>query len=301
MEIREETDPQDTATLSDAMDEPKPVQEFVAARSVYEGLVAIGSSAGKLYGTNGRRADTMKFDLTAHSAFVGNSFVVKAGVLRLCGLETATRKVDLCGLPWLTEEERGLDPVRLFDEHYRSRPNGSERYMASNFKAKELDEMTDDEVAAGTPRAEARVRLEAWMLCASLDGTLERYVRSQANWRDGSWWWTPEGESKEPKLVVKTDWWLRPRADGWTLEPGHDGRVGVRAADGAEIARFGAGADPESRRAVQMALTLKRLAKSLAQEAFRLEARSRSYDIDPIVCEVNRVVEYIETGRERKA
>lgn len=301
MTIQEETDPQDSAALSDSMDEPKPVQEQVFVRSVYEGLVAIGSSAGKLYGTRGKRADMMKFDLTAHSAFVGNSFIVKDGKVRIGRLETATKLVVLDGLPWLTPEEGQLDPVGLFDEHYRSRPNGSERYMASNFKAKELDEMTDDEVAAGMPRAEARVRLEAWILCASLSGALERYVKSQANWRDGSWWWTPDGESKEPKLVVKTDWWLKPTDGGWKLELRGDGHRRVLTADNAEIARLGAGTDPETQRAVQMAMTLKRLAKSLAQEAFRLEAKSRNYDIDPIVCEVNRAIEYIETGRERKA
>jgi hypothetical protein len=301
MTIQEEIDPQDLATLSDSMDEPKPVQERVYARSVYEGLVAIGSSAGKLYGTRGKRADMMKFDLTAHSAFVGNSFIVKDGKVRIGKLETATKLVVLDGLPWLTPEEERLDPVGLFDEHYRSRPNGSEQYMASNFKAKELDEMTDDEVAAGMPRAEARVRLEAWILCASLSGVLERYVKSQANWRDGSWWWTPEGESKEPKLVVKTDWWLKPNDGRWRLELRGDGHRHVLTAEDTEIARLGAGTDHETQRAVQMAMTLKRLAKSLAQEAFRLEAKSRNYDIDPIVCEVNRAIEYIETGRERKA
>ncbi len=301
MEIKEEIDPQDSATLSDSMDEPKPVQEKVAVKSVYEGLVAIGSSPGKLYGTRGRRADTMKFDLTAHSAFVGNTFIVKGGSLRTDVLETASMCIELGGLPWLADDERRLDPEGLFDRHYRSRPNGSERYMSSNFKAKELDEMSDDEVAAGMPRAEARIRLEAWMLCASLDGTLEKYVKSRPNWREGSWWWTPVGESKEPRLVVKTDWWRRPKGDAWTGTQGEDGSLRVADADGRVLATLAVGVDPEAQRAILSALTLKRLAKSLAHEAFRLETRARSYDIDQTVCEVNRLVEYIETGRERRA
>lgn len=302
-DLQDAQDPQDTAELSNDMAEPKPEQQELRVKSVYEGLVRMASTHGKLYRTNGRRADMMRFDLTAHSVFTGNAFIVHRGALKLPMLETATLKVDMSGLPWLTEEEQRLDPLLLFREHYLSRPNGSEKYMSSNFPAKDIDEMTDDEVARGMPRGEARVRLEAWILCASLDGTLERYVKSQPNWKEGSWWWSPvvhpARNATTPQLVVKTSWWrrgidrtirMRPAADAYDFSDDTGGWLG----------RIAGIADYEAR-AMQVSGQLARLAKSLAQEAFHLEMRAKCYDIDPVLCEVNRLLEYIDTGKTRNA
>ena len=299
--MEEEQDPQDTAVLSDEMAEPKPEQREIHVDSVYAGLVAVAGTHGKLYRTNGRHADMVKFDLTAHSAFVGNAFIISNGEVKMPTLETATVKVNIAGLPWLTEYEKRLDPVILFREHYLSRPNGAERYMASNFPAKDVDEMTDDEIAQGMPRGEARVRLEAWMLCAALDGTLEKYVTSQANWIPDSWWWSPKPEGQNgTQLVIKTDWWRRavlPLPELKTIGP----EQVVVTADGGVRARIPSGVCASDARAMQVAPNLARLAKSLAQEAFKLQMRAKCYDLDPTICEINRLVEYIDTGRVRNA
>ena len=303
MQDTERQDPQDTAELSDDMAEPKAEQREVQVKSVYAGIVEVAKTRGKLYRTNGRRADMVKFDLTAHSAFVGNMFIVLRGHLLNSLLETAAVKVDISGLPWLTDDERKLDPLALFREHYLSRPDGSERYMASNFPAKDIDEMSDDEIAQGMPRGEARVRLEAWMLCASLDGTLRRYVESQPNWVPGSWWWSPEvspaRQADTPQLVVKAAWWraeepiptLVPRAGEWVLV----------SPQGRETARLAMGTAPSVARAMQSAVLLARLASSLADEALALQMRAKCYDIDPLAGEVRRLIEYINTGRMRQA
>ena len=206
-------DPQDGAELSRDMARPEVEQRALEVRSVYEGLVAMARTREKMHRTNGRRADAMRFDLTAHSVTVGGTFIVNAGVLRMPVLETASARVDLSGLPWLTEEERGIDPRRLFTDHYLSRPDGSERYMACNFPAKDVDDLTDGEMLAAMPRAEARVRLEAWMLCAALDGTLERYVRAQGDLDESGWWWAAPDDGLGARLVVKTRWWRRTAAD----------------------------------------------------------------------------------------
>jgi len=298
-------DPQDTAVLSDDMAEPKTEQQEVHVKSVYEGLVEIAKTHGKLYRTNGKHADMMKFDLTAHSVFVGNSFIVNNGRLSQTVLETAAAKIDLTGLPWLTKDEQKLDPVVLFRDHYLSRPNGSERYMLSNFVAKDVDEMSDDEIAQGMPRSEARIRLEAWILCAALDGTLKDYVTKQPNYVAGNWWWSPtddESLSHDGKqLVIKTDWWARrtvpiPRLmmfDGKNRHIVYD--------SGTVLARIPEAVCDSDARAMQVSAYLARLAKSLAQDAFKLQMRSKCYDMDPIICEVNRIVEYIDTGRMRNA
>jgi len=301
--MEDEQDPQDTAVLSDEMAEPKPEQRKIHVDSVYSGLVEVAKTHGKLYRTNGRHADMVKFDLTAHSAFVGHVFIIGNGEVKVPTLETATVKVDIAGLPWLTEYEQGLDPVDLFREHYLSRPNGAERYMASNFPAKDVDEMTDDEIAQGMPRGEARVRLEAWILCAALDGTLEKYVTSQANWIPDSWWWAPAAATNadaDRQLVIKTDWWRRavlPLPGLKTIGP----EQVVVAADGGVRARIPSGVCASDARAMQVAPNLARLAKSLAQEAFKLQMRAKCYDLDPTICEINRLVEYIDTGRVRNA
>lgn len=297
---QEMQDPQDTAELSADMAEPKPVQLEMRPKSVYGGLVAMAATHRKLYRTNGRLTDMIKFDLVSHCAFVGNLFIVHFGRLAQPVLETATLKVDMSGLPWLTPEEQELDPAKLYRAHYLSRPNGSERFMASNFPAKDVDEMTDDEIAQGEPRSEARVKLEAWILCASLDGTLERVVTSSPTWREGSWWWSPNPAGQDgTQLVVKTDWW-RSRDDGIPML--------VTMPSGERKVSWGDAwvsvpqPVPDSyARAIQVAYALVRASRSLAQEALKLELRAKCYDIDPIACEVNRLVEYVETGRMRQA
>lgn len=299
-ETQELEDPQDSAELSDSMSEARPPQLELHPKSVYEGLVAIASTHGKLYRTNGRRADMVKFDLTAHSAFVGNLFIVHFGRLAQPVLETAALKVDITGLPWLTGAEQGIDPAKLYRAHYLSRPNGSEKFMASNFPAKDVDEMTDDEIAQGESRSVARVKLEAWILCASLDGTLERVVTSSPTWREGSWWWSPAAtDQDETQLVVKTDWW-RVRDDVIPMV--------VKMPSGERRVSWGDAwisvtpTVPDSYvRAIQVAYALVRASRSLAQEALKLEMRAKCYDIDPMVCEVNRLVEYVDTGRMRQA
>lgn len=299
----EEIDPQDTAVLSDDMAEPKVEQREIKVRSVYEGLVEIAKTHGKLYRTNGKRADMMKFDLTTHSVFVGNAFIVHHGALRMDTLETASAKVELGRLPWLTPEEEKLDPVELFRRHYYSRPNGSEKYMSSNFPAKDIDEMSDDEIAQGEPRAEARVSLEAWILCAALSGTLERYVKSQPTWREGSWWWSPKPEGQAgTQLVIKSCWWRHEEpmpmlASGYPLDTGWV----LYRQSGREMARIHQDTDITTVRAMQVAVSLAAAAKSLAAEALQLEMRSKCFDMEPIVQEVNRLVEYISTGRMRQA
>lgn len=299
----EEIDPQDTAVLSDDMAEPKVEQREIKVRSVYEGLVEMAKTHGKLYRTNGKRADMMKFDLTAHSVFVGNAFIVHHGALRMTTLETASAKVELGGLPWLTPEEEKLDPVELFRMHYYSRPNGSEKYMSSNFPAKDIDDLSDDEIAQGEPRAEARVRLEAWILCASLNGTLERYVKSQPTWREGSWWWSPAPEGQTgTQLVIKSYWW-RHEEPMPMLAPGDTPDTGwvIYRQGGREMARIRQDTDITAVRAMQVAVRLAAAAKSLAAEALQLEMRSKCFDMEPTVQEVNRLVEYIVTGRMRQA
>lgn len=297
---QEMQDPQDTAELSADMAEPKPPQLEMRPKSVYGGLVAMAATHRKLYRTNGRFTDMIKFDFMSHSAFVGNLFIVHFGRLAHPVLETATLKVDMTGLPWLTDAEREIDPVKLYRAHYASRPNGSERFMASNFPAKDVDDMTDDEIAQGEPRSEARVKLEAWILCASLDGTLERVVTSSPTWREGSWWWSPAGTDKdETQLVVKTDWW-RVRDDAipaLVTMPSGERKVSW----GTDWVSVPQSVPDAYVRAGQVAYALVRASRSLAQEALKLEMRAKCYDIDPMVCEVNRLVEYVDTGRMRQA
>jgi hypothetical protein len=172
--------------------------------------------------------------------------------------------------------------------------------MASNFPAKDIDEMSDDEIAQGMPRGEARVRLEAWLLCASLDGTLKRYVEAQPTWRPGSWWWAPKPEDQDrPQLVVKTDWWMTEEPMPMLVPCGEEWEL--RTAEGRHVAQLAPGTSPSEARAMQVAGQLARVAKALADEAFALQLRAKCFDIDPVVGDVSRLIEYINTGRMRQA
>ena len=300
---QETVDPQDGATLSADLVEPKPEQRVIECKSVFDGLVTALSTHGKLFGTNGKHADTVRFDLTAHSAFVGNHFIVTRGKLTQAVLETATVKVDLTGLPWLTEEERNLDPVGLFHDHYLSRPNGEEKYMASNFPAKPCDEMTDDEITQGTPRGEARIRLEAWVLCAAIDGTLEKYVHSRPGFTDGNWWWANPAYKDDPtrNLVIKTAWWSRCADGGWQLAWHDELRRNLIMAGTQRIATLGPNTDLTTARMFHVAPEILGLLESLADAAFRLQIRYKTSELDPLVTDANRVIEYVRTGKVRKA
>lgn len=299
----ETQDPQDTAILLDTIPQEE-LQHTVPVKSVYEGLVALSSDGGKLYRTHGHRAGFMRFDLTAHSVFVGNTFIISNGVLKMPVLETASKYIDLTGLPWLTEEERKLDPLDLYDNHWLSRPNGAEKFIYSNFPAQDIDEMSDDDMLRGANRNEARVRLEAWILCAALDGTLKKYVTSQPGWVDGHWWWSPtsaEGNNarrknkSKPAIVVRTEWWRDASTGTWTATPGEGGTV-ISSNTGSVVATVPGNIDAMTVRAIQSVPQLMRLAKSLSREAFTLQRRAKCYDIDPVICEVNRTISFIETG-----
>lgn len=290
-------DPQDGAILSRDMCDRKPVQRHVACRSVFEGLSELGKTHGKIYGTNGKRADMLRFDLTSHSVYAGNTFIVCRGELVNGEIETAEVRIDMRGLPWLTEEERKIDPTVLFDEHYVSRPNGSERFMACNFPAKDCDDMTDDEITKGIPRAEARIRLEAWMLCAGIDGTLERLVTGSGTWRDGDRWWSPSGygasaDGNGSRLVVRTDWWLKRSLGAWRLSCGST----VTDHAGAVLCTLSENVDPNTARTIQSAEELRLALVSLSDAVFRMQLRLKAYDCEQPINNANRILRYIERG-----
>ena len=136
------------------------------------------------------------------------------------------------------------------------------------------------------------------MLCAALDGTLERYVRAQGDLDESGWWWAAPDDGLGARLVVKTRWWRRTAADTPRLMD--DGQL-RRLMDGAGwvVATIPPSVPAPCARAMQVAMRMTRLAASLAEEAFKLQMRSKCYDLDPAICEVNRLVEYVETGRMR--
>lgn len=171
-----ETDASSTA----AVDETPREKPVVHARSVYEAIVTACGTHSRLYGATGKYADMAVFNLVDKSVYVGSLYLVKYG--RLCAnvIETSSVRVELDGCPWLTDEERALDPVELYRDHWHSVEDGGSRFRSCNFPAKPSDEMSDDEILKGRCRADARVRLEAWMLCAGVDGTLLRYVLAAA-------------------------------------------------------------------------------------------------------------------------
>lgn len=292
-------DPQDTAAFSPDMTERKIVQEEVRCKSVFDALVEVGRRGGKLYRTNGKRADLMRFDLTTHSVFAGSTFIIQRAKVRMPVLETAAVKVSLEGLPWLTQFERDIEPGILFTTHYLSRPNGSEAFAACNFPAANVDDLTDDQVISGVPRTEARIRLEAWMLCAALDGTLERYVTRQPNYRPDSFFWSPAtGDEIADKLVVKHDWWRSSRVKPYMLS--HIGRPGNRkpviTKDRQVVLRLDAGLTPAEQRTFQMAEELRRTLASLVDETFRLQLRTKRDDCDALLNDANRILRYINRG-----
>ena len=129
-------------------------------------------------------SDKIRIDLCNKTIKVGRIVIIDSG-------QTIKNKVfgnDFVEL--LTEE---LDIDELYEQYKYSMP--SERDNRRHyFKALSASQLTDEQLVTGMPRLEARIRLEAYILLASMTGKLQ--------WHNPAhWYWV--GQDKDFVILKK--------------------------------------------------------------------------------------------------
>lgn len=265
--------------------------------SIYSGLVALAKLKETVKGTNKKRSDMMWFDITQKSIHLGSAEIMSYATLVKPVLECETATVDMSETKtWLTDEERRLDVFELYEQHYNSCPDGRETKMLSHFSAKHVDDLTDDEVITGMSRGEARVRLEAWLLCAGVDGTLEKFVTSQPNWRTGLKWWMRAGDSGPRSPVIWTTWWKTPGCRNLESVKVKDGGRTLRL-EGKTVATIPEGVNGETERMIEQSARLYSLVRSMSEQLFKLGMKHNNHGAELLCAEADAVTEYIRLGK----
>ena len=123
------------------------------------------------------RSDKIHIDLCKKTIKIGRKIIIDSG-------QVVVNKVfDNDFTELLTES---LDIDELYKQYKYSIP--SERDDRRHyFKALSVNQLTDEQLVVGMPRLEARIRLEAYILLASLTGELQ--------WKNPQhWYWVGEDE-----------------------------------------------------------------------------------------------------------
>lgn len=267
-------------------------EKTYAAASVYDALCRLLGEHVKLYGTGGKYADYAKFDFDERSLYVGKTRIICLGKIHVSKLETCHAVVSLKGtdgtaLPWMTPAEARLDPRELYARYAKSVPSSADKYVEGNFPALEIDDLTDDEMISGLPRGKARINLEAWIFCASMNGALKRFVESNGKLNSTYWYWE-DSDRRGLGLVILTRWFDAGMPPTWTRK----GNV-IDCGDGSiELS-----VNERDARIVENAPALLHMLKRLSREAFALSVKTGRYALDTTIAEVNKLVKTVEEGK----
>ena len=139
------------------------------------------------------RGETFRCDLRSHDLYVGEARVVDGG--RFSGDADSPPMSDSP----LQEVER------LYESYRKSIPSERserKRYRGTQFRADDLEELTDDDMVYGERRDTAQARLEMFVLFSILSGALKWYD----SW--GTWFWRSD---KDRDLVLLKDWFNKQK------------------------------------------------------------------------------------------
>lgn len=152
--------------------------------SIYRKLLEKANSGGKF-----------KLDLNNKSLYLGRvQYIEKGSVLRegdlidKDDLKDFNIELDLSSDCWSVVSY-------LFDKFKHSVPN-SHWKDKSYFKALDVDDLTDEELAFNCDRKLAQAMIEGYILCASLQGWLKWDNESHWFWQDGN----------NPECIVLKQW-----------------------------------------------------------------------------------------------
>ena len=164
--------------------------------NLHDLLMKMGSSHTKI--RKGGYSDLFHFNLKTKTLKNGNTVLVDNGKIIPQEIKLVDGRVLQLDdhLGEINEEFfQGLE--NRFNKYYWSFPSKTDKYVRSNFMAKNIEKMTYAEMtkAADSQRNLARYELEWFVLVCAINGKIP--------WKDGNYFW----QSKNmPKLIIYKEW-----------------------------------------------------------------------------------------------
>lgn len=146
----------------------------------------------------GGYADLLFFNLKTKTIKNGNTVLVENGIIipQIIKLTDGRELVLEDDFGDVNEDfYQGLES--RYKKYYLSTPSKSDRFVRTNFIAKNLEKMTFEELmnSASSNRNTARYELEWFVMVNAIKGNIP--------WIDGNWFW----QSKNmPKLIIYKEW-----------------------------------------------------------------------------------------------
>jgi hypothetical protein len=146
----------------------------------------------------GGYADLLFFNLKTKTIKNGNTVLVEDGII----IPQTIKLTD--GRELVLEDDWGEINVEFYqgledryEKYYYSIPSKTDRFVRTNFMAKNIEKMTFEELmnSASSNRNIARYELEWFMMSNAIKGNIP--------WVDGNWFWQSK---KMPSLIIYKEW-----------------------------------------------------------------------------------------------
>ena len=145
----------------------------------------------------GGYADLLYFNLKTKTIKNGNTVLVENGKIipQTIKLTDGREFILEDDLGEITEDfYQGLE--NRYEKYYLSTPSKSDKFVRTNFIAKNLDKMTFEELTnSSNNRNQARYELEWFVMTNAIKGNIP--------WEEGNWFWQSK---KSPKLIIYKEW-----------------------------------------------------------------------------------------------
>ena len=167
--------------------------------TLYEVIIELSKHHCRFKGKHTGYADLLKFDLKNKTISNGNIVIIKNGKVmidELC-LTDGREYKNLQSLELIhTSDDFYKELESIYEQYYSSVPNQKSQFSRNNFVAKDLDNLSLQEMINGIPRIEAQYRLEAFVLLQA--------ILNQIPWEnEHHFYW----QSKQnPKLIIYKEW-----------------------------------------------------------------------------------------------
>ncbi len=170
--------------------------------TVYEFLIHAARSYSGV--VNGGKTEEIRIDLTHKSIWSDKLYIMRNGKLLRQSIRLESGEV--CKLEGLIDFEGDAygEIERLYAQFKRSVPNRHVKLNKGYFKALSSDSLTMQELMENTPRPEARMALEGFILLVSVNGLIPWHNPKYFFWQSVT----------DPDCIVYRDWIVQEVGDG---------------------------------------------------------------------------------------
>lgn len=145
--------------------------------------------------------DLLSFDFKKKNIANGKFFLMKDGKIITDTLETQNQQkwTGLKNVPLIKDDEVG-DPwlmvEQLYEQYENSCPSEHSAFLRPNFRAKNVDELSFEELVTSMPRIQASYALEAYLMFCILSGFMF--------WKNPNYWFWKS--VNHPRLILYKEW-----------------------------------------------------------------------------------------------